>query len=143
MHFSLIYVNQKFWPNLLRGGHVQQVLRILATHQAKMSNLYTFCLITLLINHLSKILMTLFWPVVQRCQKCSDIWKVTSGEWAEIENVKKNAEPRIFNFCSSTRWHFLNVNALFSIYRPLVKKGLYGFLKDGELLNKTEQNIFK
>ena len=30
-----------------------------------------------------------FWPVIHRCQKSSDIWKVTSGGWAEIENVEK------------------------------------------------------
>ena len=34
------------------------------------------------------------------------IWKVTSGGWDEIENEKKNADLRIFNFSSSTRWHF-------------------------------------
>ncbi len=40
---------------------------------AKISNLKMFCLTILLIDHLSKICLTLFWPMVHRCKKCSDI----------------------------------------------------------------------
>ena len=34
----------------------------------------------------------LFWRMVHRCKKCSDIWKVPSGGWAEIK------KPKVYHF---------------------------------------------
>ncbi len=59
-----------------------------------------FCLIKLLIHEISKIWMIIFWPMVHRCKKCSDISEVTSGGRAAIENVK-NDRP------SDLQCHFL------------------------------------
>ena len=97
-----------------------------------MSNLWTFCLVTLLKDHLSKICMTLFWPMVHRCQKCSDIWTVTSGGWAEIENVKK-CRPSDFQFQLSHQMALFKCQCSFCIYGPLVKKESYRFLEGGVL----------
>ncbi len=112
-------------------------LRILATHEKKIS-LWTFCIITLLIDHLSKICMTLFWTKVHRCQKCNGIWKMTTGNWAKTENVKK-CRPSDFHFQLFHQMALVNCHCSFSIYGPLVTKGSYKFLKDGiltKLFNK-------
>ena len=70
-------------------------------------------------------------PMVHRYKKCSDILEVTSGDRAEIENVKNDRASSIRSviFSSATRCHFLNVNALFTTRYHCTKKNLSDFEK--------------
>ena len=80
-----------------------------------MSNFWMFCPIILLIHHLSKIWMILFWSTVHGWKLCTNIWKAPSGGRAEIQNPKvHNFFFYIFNFSSGTRGHFSNITAPFS-----------------------------
>ncbi len=73
---------------------------------AKMSNFWMFCSIILLIHHLSKIWMILFWSTVHRWKLCTNIWKAPSGGRAEIENPKVCNFFYIFNFSSALEGTF-------------------------------------
>ena len=67
--------------------------------------------------------------------------KVSPGGRVEIENVTF-CKFNIFNFSSTTRWHFSTLASLFSSKGPLVKKVSFRFLIQRELikiLNKTQK----
>ena len=59
-------------------------------------------------------------------QKLGQSWKVTSSVWAEIENVKKIADLRDFQF-QVLRQRILLLH--FLIYGPFVKKQCSDFWK--------------
>ena len=79
----------------------------------------------------------LLWPMINRCQKCSNIWKVTSGCWAEIGNVKK-IQTSGFSISALPSDGTFRCHCSFCIHGPLVKKASYIFLK----LFKIIQKIF-
>ena len=90
-------------------------LRLLDTYAPKSNPPCMFPSITLLLDHLSKICITLFWQSGWRCQKYVYIWKVTSSGRTEIQKFKigkiLQSQP-FWNFSSATRGHFSNVNIL-------------------------------
>ncbi len=57
--------------------------------------------------------MILFWAIFHRYEKWSKSSKVTPDSGVEIENVTF-CIFNIFNFGSSTRWHFSTLTSLFS-----------------------------
>ncbi len=107
-------------------------LRVLPSRCHQMSDPpCTFPSITLLLDHLSKICMILFWPSEQRCQKYVCIWKVSSGGRAEISKwstLQNFAYFEFLNFSPATRGHFSNVNILLTAVATLSKKCYTDFL---------------
>ncbi len=65
--------------------------------------------------------MYFFWPMVHRYKKCSDIFKVTSGGRAEIENVK-NDQPSDVQFHLCQQMLLWKCHCIFYIYRALGKR---------------------
>ena len=80
--------------------------------EAQKHSSFTFCLIFLSSQNVSKIWMIIFWPRVHRLQRWSQSEKMPPGGRAEIENVKY-AKSNIFNLTSATRWHFWTFTPLF------------------------------
>ncbi len=81
-------------------------LRLEDMYGAKIGPPYTFPSIILLLDHLSKIRGTTFWPSDQRCQKSVYIFKVTFRGRAEIQNGRICWFFDSFHFSSETRDHF-------------------------------------
>ncbi len=103
-------------------------------------NVYTFCLIKLLIHNLSKIWTSFFSPMVHRCKKCGDISKVTSGRRAEIENVKYD-RPSDLHFHLRQQMLLLKCDCIFSMYGGLGKKAFFWILKRWFISRITSQNV--
>ncbi len=97
---------------------------------AKMSNFRMFCSIILLIHHLSKIWMILFWSLVHRWKWCSNTWKLPSGERAEIKNLKVCNFFLHFQFQPCHQRVFFNYDPTLLIYGQFFKKKSFRFLKD-------------
>ncbi len=91
-------------------------------------NVWTFCLIKLLIHNLSKNWMYFFWLMVHRCKKCSDISEVTSGGRAEIENMK-NDRPSGWQANLRQQMLLIKYHWTFYIYGPLGRKAFCWILK--------------
>ncbi len=96
-------------------------LRVPDIHEAQKHWLFTFCLIFLSNDHVSKIWMILFWPRVHRWEMWSQSGKTPPGGRGEIENVKY-AKSDIINFNSATRWHFWTFTPLFTSMEQCLKK---------------------
>ena len=101
-------------------------LKILATHKAKMGNLWTFCLITLWIDHPSKNLYVPFlssgpWMTKVQWHLKSDLWWL-GWNW----KCEKNANVQIFNFS----------------FNHCSKKGLTDFWKITELSNRISWSFW-
>ena len=99
----------------------------------------TFCLIKLPIHNISKIWMILFWPMVHRCKKCSDISEVTSGGRAEIENVKNDRSSDLQCHLHQ-QMLLLKCHCIFYIFGPLGKKAFCRILKRWFITWITGQN---
>ena len=95
-----------------------------------------FCLIFLWSHDVSKIWKTLFWPRVHRWEKWGLSGKMPPGGRAEIENVKY-AKCDIFNFNSTTRWHFWTFTPLFRSMEHCPKK----YHSDTLSINKFHWNF--
>ncbi len=85
------------------------------------------------INRALKNLNVLFWPIVCRYKKCSDISDVTSGGRAEINNVK-NYRPSDFHFQLCQQRSLLNCHCSFYIYGQWDQKVCTHLLKEGVLV---------
>ncbi len=98
-------------------------LRILAMHEARNRPLlyisFDISINILSFTNLRDMFLTKV--KVHGCKKCTDIWKVTSGGRAEIENVKI-ASGSIFNSSSAIRGHFSTFSVLFASLDPSSKK---------------------
>ena len=72
----------------------------------------------------------LFWPMVHRRKKCTDISELTSGGRAEIENVKNDMLPVLqFNLCQQ----MLHFKCYCTSMEHRAKKLFVGFWKHGSL----------
>ena len=79
-----------------------------------------------------KNLTNTFCPTVHRCNKCSDISEVTSGNRAEIANLKV-CHFSHFQFQVCHQRSLLKCHCTLYIYGPLVKKVIVRFSKDALL----------
>ncbi len=86
--------------------------------------------------------MILFWPMVHRCKKCSDISEVTSGGRAEIENVK-NDRPSNWHVHLRQQMLLLKCHCTFYIYGPLGRKAFCQILKRCFISWITSLNVQK
>ncbi len=82
--------------------------------------------------------MSVCWQRVHRCEKCPDIWKVTSSGRAEIENVNY-ASGDIFNFTFATRVHFSTLTSVFHLWTSSQKNAPQIFYMS--CINKFRWNL--
>ena len=113
------------------------VVELRVPDEAHNHSSFTFCLIFLTSHDAWKIWMILFWPRVHRWEKLSQSGKMPPGGKAEIENGKY-AKSEIFNFNSSTGWHFWTFTPLFLSMEYCPKKVSFRFLIHWVLTNLTE-----
>ena len=84
--------------------------------------------------------MILFWPMVIRYKKCSDISELTSGGRAEIEIVENDKGSDLqFDLCKQML--LLNYNCTFCICGALGKKAFCRILKRLFISGITGQNV--
>ncbi len=105
-------------------------LRILAMYEAKSVNT---C-------NILKSWGTIFWQMGHRWEKWSQSLITPPGGWSEIGNGEKTILT-FFNFSSATVGHFSNVNTLFYIYRPFVKKASLRFFERRCINRNIEHNV--